>query len=120
MAEPIPVSQLSIGCQSPWAIVHAACSQGPIFQAWDGKTIFCPCACHVDRNLDQIPEGIAKADTELTRASDLVLRPGLEPRQHGFIKSVLELRDFLDEAGILEEYLGSSQHSPTFRRNIGT
>ncbi|KKL06681.1 hypothetical protein LCGC14_2593600 [marine sediment metagenome] len=105
MARPIPVPQLSIGCQSPWAIVHAACPQGPIFQAWDGKTIFCPCACHVDRNIDQVPDELAKADTELTRASDLALRPGLEPREHGFIKSVLELRAALDETGILDQYV---------------
>jgi len=109
MSEPIPVSQLSLCCQSEWAIIHAMCPQGPIFQAWDGKTIFCPCACHVDRNIDQLPEGIAMADTDLTQASDLVLRPGLEPRKHGFIKSVLELRAALDEAGILGEDLGNSE-----------
>ncbi len=92
------ITQLSIACQGPWAIVHAACPKGPILQAWDGKTIFCPCACHLDKDQASVVilEELDRADMDLTRASDLALRPGLEPREHGFIMSVLELRKALE------------------------
>lgn len=96
-----PEVAISLGCQSPWAIVHAHCPQGLIFQAWDGRTIFCPCGCHLDKNLDPVPEEIAQADAALTRISDEALRPGLEVREGGFIESVLELRRVMTEAGMI-------------------
>ena len=81
--------------------MHAYCTQALIFQAWDGRTIFCPCGCHVDKNLDPVPEEIAAADAALTRRADEALRPGMEVREEGFIKSVLELRKAMVEAGIV-------------------
>jgi hypothetical protein len=99
--EPPPEVEISIECQGPWAIVHAYCPQGLIFQAWDGRNIFCPCGCHVDKMIDPDPEEVAAADAALTRKSDEAIRPGMEVREEGFIKSVLELRKALVEAGIV-------------------
>lgn len=96
-----PEVAVSLGCQSEWAIVHAHCPQALIFQAWDGRTIFCPCGCHVDKMLIPDPEEVAKADAALTQRADEALRPGLDVRGGGFIKSVLELREAMTEAGIL-------------------
>ena len=97
-----PEVATSLECKSPWAIVHASCTQGLIFQAWDGRTIFCPCGCHVDKVLDRVPEEIAAADAALSRMSDEAIRPGPEPpRTEGFIASVLELRQALVQHGII-------------------
>lgn len=96
-----PEVAISLGCQSEWAIVHAHCPQGLISQAWDGRTIFCPCGCHVDKMLTPDPEEVAKADAALTRRADEALRPGMDVREGGFIKSVLELRQAMMEYGML-------------------
>lgn len=96
-----PEVATSLECQSPWAIVHAYCTQGLILQAWDGRTIFCPCGCHVDKVSNPEPDEVAQADAALTRKSDEALRPGLEVREGGFIESVLGMRQALVEAGII-------------------
>ncbi len=93
---PEPVILLSLSCKGPWAIEHASCPQD-IYQAWDQLLIFCPCACHVD------VAGLAEADKKLTRFADEHLRAGLEPRESGFIASVLELRAALRDAGHIKE-----------------
>ena len=87
--------ELSVQCWGPWAIEHAACPQ-TIYQAWHDRTISCPCACHLEE-LD------LEADKALTLFADEHLRPGLEPRESGFIASVLELRAALIEAGIQDQ-----------------
>jgi len=98
-----PEPAISVTCQSPYAIQHAACPREPIFQAWNGKTISCKCWCHAEDFPCADEDDVAAGDRELTMASDKVLRPGLEPRETGFIASVLELRALMREHGILKE-----------------
>jgi hypothetical protein len=95
---------LSRECDSPLAVNHAACTQGPIFQAWDGKDIFCPCACHVLVHLGSPflnPEEALEADMKLTHYADEQLRPNLPPRDGGFVASVLQIRAVMQEVGMV-------------------
>lgn len=96
-----PIEAVSLNCQSPLAIEHAYCDdQVVIYQAWDGHWIICTCVCHHYSDGSLTTRGIEVADQILTMRADSVLRRGLPPRTSGFIDSVLELREIMDEYGL--------------------